>query len=272
MEQSVVKKTNINTPRLDNLFAIIFGLAFFGLSWFAFSIPSIGNEWVHVIRIPMLLLGIHLIIHPIRDLLKKFFLTRIIYRTLQVISALTFILIYAFSLFGRVMIAMIMVFMFLLIFISKVLEYFNINNPLEVGLFLTFTILAIVFSFKGNKIVNWLAIKMEGGDSKKINGDLIIINKYLGQSQIRYLVYCIYFILIVISTIFHLIGQNSYEPDQNFMFLSLQSFAAFLAFETIIEKSQLMSPWVNLSKSLDGGFRSLKKKRLQDIFNDEGKL
>lgn len=267
MENSTESETS--KPKRWSRFAeIAFGMVVLGVCWYFFSIPEEGNSWVHVVRIPLLLLGMLLVTSPFSKFLKKYFFTRIFYWGLQLVAIVVFLLVYAFSLFGRLMIAMMFVFVLTTVLISKTLEYLEIQNPLDTGLFLAFTLSAILFSFKGNQIVNWLALKMEGGDSQKIEGDLKIINKYLGHTQIKYVIYLLYFVLIIVFTVLHLIGRLPNENDQNFMFLTLQSFAAFVAFDTLFEKRLLMKPWLDLALSIEGGYRELKKKQLKGAFRE----
>lgn len=272
MEPQLENFTEPQIPKINpwiRFLGVPLGIVILLFSRYLFSVPEEGNGWVHVVRIPMLLLGLQLVTHPFRKFLKKYFVTRMFYWALQIVSVIGFFLIYAFSLIGRVMIAIMLFFALSSILISKTLEYFSVQNPLLIGLFLSFTISVIVFSYKGNSIVNRFAVFLEGGDKKNVESDLTIVNKFLGPSQIKYMIYCTYFLLIVILTTMHLAGQLPTDNDQNYMFLTLQSFAAFVAFETIVEKRDLMKPWFEALKKFRDLFEEIKKTPSQEIFKDK---
>lgn len=95
--------------------------------------------------------------------------------------------------------------------------------------------------------------------------DLLIINKFLGPSQIKYMIYFTYFLLIIILSTLHLAGQLPTDSDQNYMFLTLQSFVAFVAFETIVKKWDLMKPWFEALKKFRDLFEEIKKHLLKEF-------
>lgn len=212
-------------------------------------------------------LGFQLIITHFKKHFLGFYLTRILYYTFQVIFAIVFILATAFSLLGKVLIAIIVVFSFSTLFLLKSLELLDVENHFEISLFLSFTFIAIIFSFKGNAIVNWLARKTDSSDKERLDSDLKIINKYLGQSQIRFFIYCLYFICIITFTVINLSNPDP-NTKQN-TYLVIQSFGALVAFDRILNNTKIMEPWVSKIKMIPGAWKEIRKTPLKEIFKEE---
>lgn len=244
--------------RVKYLFAeyggFLFGLFFLGVWFFTLKIPD-EEGWGIFIQVPIFLLALQVMVYPFRIWLKRYFVTRIFYLVIQISFGLVFILAYIYALFGRVFIAIIGFISVSFVALAKSLEFLEVENPVDIALFFSFTFSTILFSYRGNLIVNWLARKMDSGNKDDLERDLEKVNKYLGQSQIRFLIYSTYFFLICLFTLIYLLGKAN--PDDNFVFLSLQSFAAFIAFDTAYEKRALMKPWLSVITSIPEFFKEL---------------
>lgn len=216
------------------------------------------------------LLAINLFISPFSKQLKKRLATRIFYWTIQLFSIIALVSLIVVVVFGMAAAPIFLCVAAISILISKLLSHYDVQNHFAIGLFISFTTTAIAFSFYGNSLIKWFNLwVIEGGDKRNSDKWTRYTRIFFGQGQIRYFVYCLYFLLIIVFTIMDLIGKFPTDDDQNFMFLTLQSFAAFVAFDTIAEKRVLMKPWVMLVEMVNDGLKKVKNTSLKELLDEE---
>lgn len=258
--------------RKRRILGIMIGMFSIGLSWVLFSLWEQNRFFAVLFSTCLLLLGLNLMVDPMEDFLKKYLITRKLYLTLKAVSLVVFLIMFALIIFGLAALPIIFFVGGTSILMSKLLGHYGVVNHSEIGLFISFTASAIAFSFLGNSIIKWFVVLIvEGGDEKAAEKWLKYTHKFFGQSQLRFFVYCIYFLLIVWFTILNLLGKLPTNTDQNFMFLTLQSFAAFVAFDTMIEKRKLIKPWIILAGFIKDGLMSIRDSPLGEIFKEEEK-
>jgi hypothetical protein len=217
-----------------------------------------------------MLFGILLILTPFTETLEKYKATRVLFRGIQIVGAITFILLSAYTVVGKVMLSIVFPMALLTVFGAKALSYFGFENAEYVSYFYSFTVTAILFSFWGN----WLLRKsfsMFGSSKETVEKELPYVRWLLGQDQIRYGVYVLYFVLLVLSTNFELLGDKAADESHNLVTLTLQSFAVFLAFEILVEKRHLMSPYGEFLKGLKEVFSEIRNKSFEEIFKGNRK-
>tara|TARA_R110002020_G_scaffold105483_5_gene246078 strand:+ start:3350 stop:4162 length:813 start_codon:yes stop_codon:yes gene_type:complete len=197
-------------------------------------------------------------------ILKKYLLTRVFTKLVQGLLLLVLLTLVIFLLVGSVYISVVLVFFFIAAPLKVGLDLLDVKNSTEISAFLSFTCSSIAFSYKGNAIINRITIFWRGRDKQKIQQELNLINTYLGEKQIRFFIYLAYFVVIITATVVNLAEVFKDSSEQDFLYLTLQSFAAFIAFEALVEKKSLMKPWTD--KLI--GFRKLfSKSQKNDRFN-----
>ncbi|ERM80549.1 hypothetical protein P872_12310 [Rhodonellum psychrophilum GCM71 = DSM 17998] len=219
---------------------------FVGLvGWLFYSF--LGKDYFpsRVIGMLFWLIGLNIAVSPFERILKKFLLTRVLLKLVQGLLIIALVVLFISVSVGSVYVSVILVFMFVVAPIKVGLDLLDIKNSSEIAIFLSFTFSSIAFSYKGNAIINRITIFWRGRDKEKIQRELELINTYLGEKQIRFFIYLAYFLVIISATVFDLAEVFKDSSEQNFLYLTLQSFAAFLAFEALIEKKSLMKPWTD---------------------------
>lgn len=239
---------------------IAFGLFFLGMWYFSLGISKEAG-WVFFIQLFFLMTAIELFIYPFKAWFYRYWLTKILYISYQIVFGVFFMGLRIFVLFGRFFMALFLLVGGSTFLFAKAFEFFQVPNPLDVSLFISITGSALLFSYRGNKIVDWFDKLTDSNDSTWRADDREILGKVLGPPQIKFLIYSLYFVMIILFTLVYLIGKS--ESD-NFIFITLQSFAAFVAFDTAYEKRDQIRPWFQIVDGAPGFFRNL----FQDVIKD----
>ncbi|SHO63033.1 hypothetical protein [Algoriphagus zhangzhouensis] len=228
----------------------IMGICVGVLGWVFYSILDQDYYPNKVLGVLFWLVSLNLILDPFTQSLKKHLITRAILKIVQglliiVLGALAILL-----LVGSVYIAVMLVFFLVSAPLKIALDLLDVKNSTEISTFLSLTFSSIAFSYKGDTIINNITAFWRRKRKEKIRGELELINTYLGQDQIRFFIYFFYFLAIITATIVDLAEVFNDYSGPNYLFLVLQSFAAFIAFEALVEKKSLMKPWTDKLSAL----------------------
>ncbi|WP_130277265.1 hypothetical protein [Cecembia calidifontis] len=269
-EGAVAADVCLNMKKKEILFSTLLGILLLGMSWWSWNIEGKGTFSFQVLSIPFGIFGLLMILNPFKPFLEKYKITKGLYLFLELTGAIVFILLYASTIFLKVMFSMIIPMMVLTALGAKTLEFFGLNNAIEIAYFNSFTLTAIVFSFKGNVLIKKI-IRIFGGSKETRERELPIIQWLLSQEQIKYGIYVLYCILLILSTNLELINGFNEDESQKMMALTLQSFAVFLAFEILIEKRYLLKPYSEFIEKLKDGFKEAKGKPADEINKEDKK-
>jgi len=128
------------------------------------------------------LFGLNVAFNPFKKKLKKFLMMRLLLSLIQGLLLLAMAALAIFVMLGSVYIAVVLMFFFVTAPIRVGLDLFEVKNSFEISAFLSFTFTSIIFSCKGNAIINRITIFWRGRNKEKIQGELNFINTYLGQN------------------------------------------------------------------------------------------
>ncbi|WP_089756545.1 hypothetical protein [Chryseobacterium soldanellicola] len=146
--------------------------------------------------------------------------------------------------------------------ILKILSYFQILIlPNELKIYIIFTsavFIAVLFNGKLRKFVQWLSSLYTKNYSFAKNAKLNALTDYVAsQNIIKFLIYSIYVILLIVMNIHKLQGRSLYN-NTNYDVAILQSFVTFLAFDKVHALSaQLDFKFSNLLSLLIYSIKSL---------------
>ena len=244
---------------------IAFGLFFLGMWYLSLGISKEAG-WAFIMQLFFLMTAIELFIYPFKAWFYKFWFTKILYISFQLVFGFLFMGLRIFVLFGKFFMALFLVVGGFTFLFAKALEFFQVPNPLDVSSFISMTGSALLFSFMGNKIVDWFDKLTDSSDSEWRANDREILGKVLGPPQIRFLIYSLYFVMIILFTLAYLIDKSESE---NFIFITLQSFAAFVAFDTAYEKRDQIRPWFQIVDGAPGFLRNLFQDVIKDLEDSE---
>ncbi|WP_346985985.1 hypothetical protein [Chryseobacterium sp. POE27] len=121
--------------------------------------------------------------------------------------------------------------------VVAVLSYFQILTlSAELKIYLIFTsavFIAVIFNNKLRRFVQWLSSMYTANYSFANNAKLDSLTDYVAsQNVVKFLIYSIYFILLILMNIYKLQNQSLYA-DKNYDVAILQSFVTFLAFDKV---------------------------------------
>lgn len=246
---------------------VAIGIFFMGIGFFFNRSSPEKEAYMYIFIYGSYVIGFQIFITQFEYYLKKYVITKYFYWFTQVVFGLILLSGKGIIMLGKVFSAIIFVFTTSAFLLLKTLEYMDVNNNFEISLFLSITLISITFSFKGNSIVNWIARITETGSDERLERDLKIINKYLGQTQIKFFIYCLYFICIITFTVINL--SNPDPGTKQNTYLVIQSFGALVAFDRILNNKKIMEPWTSKIKEIAGVWKEIRKTPLKEIFKEE---
>src|SRR5690606_32273189 len=151
----------------------VIGLTFIWIFGFT-SLANTDDLIFRMIRYSFIVLGILLIMTPFSNILEKYKLTRYLYLIVQLVVAVIFSIFYLYVVFAKVFLAIAIFSILQIIIYSEILSNFDTDNQIPIIYYLSFTITAISFSYKGNTLLHWFSKAMHYKSEKRKN-DIILI-------------------------------------------------------------------------------------------------